>query len=441
MARSSGSWMNTINGGPVKADKFPALMKSIITGLCLLFLLPARSQKIRSSEVAYSYQSLPLEPLDGSIRHYTARIEAPYEEKNKKLIAEYEAAKKKAEEKYQQELRDYPNKVKEAEETYERELAEYNKKSLGTKVVEKAVLKENNKPVKHTPPEPYLEHVPLPVLRTSYDYPALANTYFYLGGYENNPENAVQVIITMHGFDHTSPRVLSAQKDMLSVKGSSTTTYKATYYHVEFSYRHPMSVKILLPGGKELMNVTPQQLNTYKIYKSTESQTMPQVNSELMVKTNEEKLVQDNLKFITALVNDRIGFAKKERKGEIFFVKEKGDEYADLLSAFNDASSGFNLLDKDAETAAGKLRKAIGSWEAALKESNPFDKKARIDKDITIALYFNILEAYLALADPEPALQKIQQMSNLSLSARERETRDDFELIFADLKKRKEINL
>ena len=417
-------------------------MKLIVTGLLgLLFLLPAQAQKIRSAEVIYTYQGLPLQPLDRSIKNYTAKIDAPYEEKNKKLIAEYEAAKKKAEEKYAEELREYPKKVKEAEEAYEKELAEYNKKSLGTKVVEKAVLKENNKPVKQIPSEPYLEQVAPPVLRTSYDYPALANTYFYLGGYENNPDNAVQVIITMHGFDHTSPRVMSAQKDMLSVKGGTSTTYKATYYHIEYSYRHPMSVKVLLPDGKELMNVTPQPLNTYKIYKSSASEKPPQVNSELMIKTSEEKLVQDNLIYITALVNDKFGFARKERKSEIYYVKEKGDEYADLLSAFNEASSGFNLLDRDPETAAGKLRKAVATWETALKESNPTDKKSRIDKDITIALYFNILESYLGLVEPEAALGKIRQMSNLSLSGRERETRDAFELIFTDLKKRKEINL
>jgi hypothetical protein len=416
-------------------------MKPLTAALAsLLFVVSVDAQKIKTAEVVYTYNSLPLQPLDKSIRHYTARIEAVYEEKNKQLMADYEAAKKKAEQKFQQELHDYPSLVKAAEEAYEKDLAEYNKKSLGTKVVEKTVLGENNKPVKQLPSKPYLEHVSLPVLKTSYDYPVLANTYFYLGGYENNPDNAVQVIITMYGFDYSSPRVLSQQKDMMSIKSGSSTTYKATYYHTEFSYRHPMSVKVVLPNGKELMNVTPQPLNTYKIYRSPASETMPQVNSELMIKTNEEKVLQENLKFITALVNDKFGNGKKERKGELYYVKEKGDEYADLITAFNDASSGFNLLDKDPVTATAKLRQAVATWQTALKESNPSDKKARIDKDVTIAVCFNLLEAFLGLGEPVPALSVLQQMNSLSLSGGERKTRDEFELIFTDLKKRKEIN-
>jgi hypothetical protein len=410
--------------------------------LVLLILLPVciYSQKIRSEEITYTWSKLPLQPLDPSIKNYTARIEAVYEAKNKQLMEEYQAAKQRAQEKYEKELAKNPAAVKAAEARYEKEMAEYRQKSLGTKIVEKAILGENTKPVKEMPQHPYLEYVPPPALKTSYDYPVLANTYFRLNGYENNPANAVQVIITMYGFDYTQPRILSVQKDMLSYQNGKATPYKATYYHVEFSYRHPMTVKVLLPDGKELMNVTPQPLNVYKIYRSPDSEKMPQINEELMIKTNEEIILQRNLKYIDSLVNDKIGYGNVERKARIYYVKEKGDDYADLVGAFNTASSGFTLFNKDPETAKKDLQNAITAWTTALKESDPSNKKARIDKDVTIAIYFNLLETYLALGEENEASASLQKLNAMSLSSSERTDKAEFEMLFADMRKRKQNN-
>lgn len=416
------------------------LMKAATFLFAIIVLLPlcTYSQKIRSDEIVYSYSKLPAQPLSSSLKNYTVRIDAVYEEKNRQLTAEYEAAKRKAQDKYDKEMTEYPAAVKAAEAKYEKELEEYKKKSLGTKIVEKSLLGENTKPVKQLPSAPYLESVTPPVLKTSYDYPVLANTYFHLNGYEDNPSNAVQVIITMYGFDYTQPRVLSVQKDMLSYSNGRSTSYKAPYYHVEFSYRHPMAVKVLLPDGKEIMNTTPQKLNIYKIYRSADSDKMPQVNEELMVRTNEEKLVQANLKYIDSLVNDQIGHAKVERTARIYYIKEKGDEYADLVSAFNKASSGFTLFAKDPETAKAELQNAIGIWNTALKESDPSNKKARIDKDVTIAIYLNLLEAHFALADEKAGFSLLQNINAMSLSSSERAAKADFEMLFADMKKRKQ---
>jgi hypothetical protein len=416
-------------------------MRALIpAGMTILFTLPAFAQKIKSDEFSYFYTRLPLQPLDKAIKNYTAKIDAVYEEKNKQLMAEYELAKQKAEDKYKQDLAEYPAAVKAAEKKYEEELAEYKKKSMGEKVAEKTLLGQDNKPVKQIPSKPYPENILKPILKTSYDYPVLTNTYFHLDGYENNPSNAVQVIITMYGFDYTEPRVLSAQKNMVSYKNGSSSTYTSTWYHAEFSYRHPMSVKVLLPDGKEAMNVTPQSLNTYKIYRSSETETMPQINNESMIKTYEEKLLQENLKFINGLVNDKYGFGKAEKKAVIYYIKEKGDEYADLSTALNAASSGFNLFGKDPETAKSKLQQAIDTWNTALKESDPTNKKARIDKDVTIAVYFNLLEAYFALGDDKQGGDVLQKLNALSLSGSDRKIKDEFETIFADLKKRKQIN-
>ena len=406
----------------------------------LLFSASCFSQKIRSEHISYYYSKLPSAPLDRSVKNYTAKIDAVYEQKNKQLKADYERALQRADSSYKAELASYPSRLKAADDKYEKELAEYNKKSVGTRVVEKNILGENNKPVKQVLSEPVRQHVPSPVLQTSYDYPVLANTYLQLQGYASGAENAVQLIVTFYGFDFTEPRVLSVQKDMVSVSKGTTTKYKATYYHTEFSYRHPMSVKVIGPGGRELLNLTPQLLNVYKIYRSPESQTVPSNNPELLIKTNEEKILQENLQYIGQLVNDQFGFSKTERKAGIYYVKEKGDTYNDLSLALNEVSSGLRLIYDDSTLAKPKLLRAIDIWKNALKESNPADKKARIDKDVTIAIYFNLLEAYFALSNANAGFDVLRQMNTLSLSAGDRRDRDEMELLFTDLKKRQQVN-
>ena len=379
-------------------------------------------------------------PLDKSLKNYSVKFEAPYEEKNKQLSAAYEEEKKKAEARYHDELKEYPLLVKASEAQYEKELTEYKKKSVVTKIAEKSILGETTKPLKQIPAKPYRETIPPPILKTSYDLPVLASTYINLNGYQPDAATAVKIIVTLYGFDFTEPRVLSVQKDMMRVSNGNSSTYKSTYYHVEFSYRHAMSVKVLLPDGKEILNLTPQQLNTYKIYRTAESDKYPEFNRDLLIRTNEEKLLQDNLKFINDLVNDQFGFEKKEQKANLYYTKEKGEIYTDLRTAFNEASSGFSLLHDDAEAAMAKLRKANELWLNALKEFDPSNKKARINKDVTIAVYFNLLESFFALSDVAAGFDTIQKMNALSLSTNERKDKDEFEKRFADLKKRKQNN-
>jgi hypothetical protein len=45
------------------------------------------------------------------------------------------------------------------------------------------------------------------------------------------------------------------------------------------------------------------------------------------------------------------------------------------------------------------IKKAIAVWEKALEESDPDDKKARINADVKAGLYLNLAEAYMWLND------------------------------------------
>lgn len=416
------------------------MKKTLLFMALTAFSAQLYAQNVKSEDVEYRHIRLPLTPLPSTIKNYQSTVFAAYEAENAKKQAEYNAAMDKAELEYQREKAAYPAKVKAAEDKYAAEMAEWEKKSMAEKVVEKQVLKENNKPVKQIPSEPYKAYVQPPVLQTSYDYPALASTYLGLDGFTNNPQQAVKIEVTLYGFDYTHPRQLTEQKSKVYASNGSTTTRQVTYYHTEFTYRHTMSVKVTGPDGKELFFLTPQELNTYKIYKSAETETPAAVNEQQLVKTHEEKILQENLKFISDLVNDKIGYRRATRKTSLSFVKTKDDTYQDLLVAYNDANSGLKLLVDDPQAANTKLNSAVAGWENAMKESDVNNKKARIDKEVTTMIYFNLLEAYFALNNTAGADKVMASLNTLSLSNSDRKQKEAYEILFNDLKKRLEAN-
>ena len=139
-------------------------------------------------------------------------------------------------------------------------------------------------------------------------------------------------------------------------------------------------------------------------------------------------------------MNDQIGYPFTNRIAELNFVKVKDDSYQDLMIAFNDASAGLKLLKDDPASAQNKLNNALSIWNTALQESDIQNKKARIDKDVTLAIYFNQLECYFAMRDVQSAENIISKLNGFSLSNAERKQKENFELLFNDLKKRLTAN-
>jgi len=410
--------------------------------LLFFFIIPsfAIAQNVKDETIGYNYVQLPLQPLDKSVKTYQAVIFATYEEENARKKSEYEAEKKAADDAFKKDTDEYPAKVKAAEDKYAAEMVEWDKKSLADKVVEKKVLGEDNKPVKRLPHQPYLRSVNQPKLQTSYDYPVVANTYLNLGGFENKAGNGVNIKVTIYGFDYTQPRQMTTQKNMTSYVNGQSTTRPVTYYYTEFSYRHPMSVVVTLADGTVILNATPQELNTYIVYKTAETETSASINTDLLIKTHEEKVFQANLTFINNLVNDKIGFQKVKRNAKLFYVKSKDDTYQDLMAAFNEASSGLKLLADDEANGKPKIESALKTWNTALAESDPENKKARIDKNVTVMLCFNLLEANFAIRNTEEADKILVKLNAFKLSVEEKKMKEEFELKINDLKKRLQAN-
>lgn len=408
----------------------------LIPSISFFFLNAFFAQNVKSEKLDYYYVKLPLNPLPKTVFNYQSAIIAAYEKENSRKKEQYEADLKAAEIQYQKELAEYSLKLKAADEKYAQDLAAWEKKPLAEKVVEKQLLNENNKPVKETPSQPYKRLVEKPHLQTSYDYSALASTYLFLGGFENKPDNFIKIEVTLHGYDFTRPRQLSEQKNSVSVVNGTSITKQIPYYHIEFTYRHTMTVRVIGTDGKEILLLTPQELNNYSIYKSPETPTSQTFDEEQLVKSFEEKILQENLIFINKLVNDKFGFIKDLRSTNLSFVKSKEDLYNDLLTAYNEGVIGFKTLVEDPASAIKKLEHAAEIWQNALIESDLENRKARIDKEVTTMIYFNLLETYFALKESENVDKLLGNLNTISLSNSDRKLKETYELLNVDLKKR-----
>ncbi len=439
-------------------------IKNLLFSIILLtsFSSISFAQSIKDEDVEYHYIQLPLIDVKSQIKNYNFKLFPVYEEKNAKLNAEYEAEKAKAQqelddakgnipamqkvydEQYEADLIEYDKDVKKAEERYANEMDAYNKKSLGSKLIEKELLGQNTKPYKQLPSKPYrktvstpyLRNVQVPKLHTSYDYPALCNTYLKLHGFEQGNEASMNITVTLFGYENTNPTTTTTQVTELVTSGSTTRSVPVNYYHTEFSYRHPMSVMVKMPDGKEVLNVTPSEFNTYTVYKSPGSKNHQQ-NNEMLIKTAEEKIMQANLAKINDLVNSKYGYQPIPRKAVLYFVKNKDQKYNDLMDAYNDASMGLKLIVQDEAMANEKLDRALGKWKAAFAEMDLSDKNARIDQNVAIAVGFNLLEVNFATKKVMDGLSVIEALNRMELSKREKKRKEDFEMLFIELKKRK----
>lgn len=414
--------------------------KNIVPVMVLFFLLLTAStsygQRLKDETLEYHYLQLPSEPLDVSIKNYQSKLTQKYLEENVEKQATYEAEVAAAQAEFERKEAEYPALVAAAEATYAEEMKAWDEKSIADKVIEQKVLNENNKPVKQLPPVPYLQSVQEPKLQREYDADALAATYLTLDGFNDAADNAIAIEVAMYGFESTNPRVLTEVKNVL--KDGNTT--KVTYYRLEYTYRHTMSVTVLNTDGTERFKLAPPELNNYTKYETNASKTRPVINHDALIAQHEEEIVQNNLEFIRNLINDKMGFKKQPRSIELFYVVDKKGEYADLTEGYNVMVSGLNTLFEDQETAKGQLEQAISLFESALEEADMNNKKARINAKIALPLHFDLLECYFATGNIEKASSLLSSMNSLSLSKSERDRKQEFETLITDTKNRIEAN-
>lgn len=401
----------------------------------LLFVLLIAStnlfaQRVQKESVEFEYVQLPSTPVS-NVEHYFPKVILAYE-------ADIIAKKEEAQAEYDAAMANYPNQVAAAKDAYNMAMKQYEKekkawdeKSGVSKLVEKKVLEENNEPVKpvyREPSRPYLRTV---THQKIFNSEMLANSHLKIDGLKKNEENALIITATLYGFEYIEPEVKTEQKTRVT-KNSAGETSRTKYnvYWYEASYKHPINIKVETPSGDVLVDEIFEEFNEYTLYKSkSKDNSRPSLNANQLKGQLEQKIVKDNLTKINKFLNDKYGYPTKKRAVRIRTVKPKKHNYDDYTEAYNLASSGYELLKKDEEGAKAKIAQAITLWEKALEESDVNNKKARINQNVTVATYINLIEACIWANDYDKAIQLSQQANKLKLSGKEKELieqRSDF---------------
>lgn len=357
--------------------------------LLLMILISAKeiiAQKVKDEDLAFKYKRLPSNPINKTLTSYKGEVVLAYEEDDKKKTEEYEQKKAGSNEQFEKDK-------KAADAKNEKEKEEYKKQSFGKKFVDKKILGEDNRPQKEYASK---ENVEKPFVHKTFDKNLLASTYIKLAGYEKSNDAKLKITFTSHGIEWLDP--IASELSATSLSGSNAGQPQKKYI-AEVKYRSPVSVKVESADGTIIMDETVEKTNEYR------SWTGPQYDNTVYALSNaqpektiplyEQKMLEDNMKIANEYLNEKCAISVVERKTILYNLESKKMDYSDLQQAYTSAMEGYTLLLDNPSEAGTKIQSSIVTWDKTLKESNPKDKKARVNEEVSIATIFNLAEAYM----------------------------------------------
>lgn len=392
-------------------------MKKITLALFLSFGISSLAQNIDYSNVKVDYIRLPLKPVSKDIKNYQSLIIADYLGKLEQQKAEYQNATAKAETDYQQALKQYWVKRNQDSLLYENSLNVWFRLTPQQQAVTpRPLMPSSNVPVKATPS-------PL-VLEKTFDTELLASTNIKLEGFNKLPEKALIIQLNLSGFEKDEAKSTTQKKQ---IKRADGKTVDSTVFVYQFNYRHIIKAKIIQPDGKFIMDEAygpslgfstytskffANQLDLDNYWKTAQANEISSI---------QEKIVLDHLKSFNEMINSDYGYVPQTRMVVVGYVNEK-KLYDDFKDALNNAKNGYAIIGKKETAAQGEeyLKKAVATWEAAMKESNPTNKKARVDEDVTECLLMDLSEAYVWLNDFTKAQECLTKLDAFKLSMKEK---------------------
>ncbi|MFL5731149.1 MAG: hypothetical protein ACJ75J_16800 [Cytophagaceae bacterium] len=415
-------------------------MKKIFTlPLILLLISPwCYSQKIDEKKLSFQYIQLPAEPVR-NIYSYNAVVIPAYEDDINARKEAFRQKVKAADDQYNAEMSDYLNKVRAAEDKYNSDLDAYTKRMKNYKP---GMNIDTAKPKKNLPPGPRKVTYTEETYSKTYDPKMLADI-IKLEGYQNSTANALNISVTLRGFQMQQPVVKTAD---YKYKENNVDKVGKKYYY-EIQYKHPMNVKAEA-SGRTLYEASPEQLNGWKTASTGQYLTEQELkdywdqNKDIFTSPLQDQIVKENMAAINQLLNEKYGYIKKSREIEINVPKEKKISYDEYAQAYVSAVAGYNnIINPDNKAQyTSDLKNAIQIWEKSLSESNLKDKKARINEKVTAITMLNLAEAYLWLDDYRSAEMYLTKMSTINLAGRDKRSAEGIRYFMAEKKKRYDAN-
>lgn len=358
----------------------------------LLFLLPAFgfSQVMQDQKAYVKYTQLPAVKINDGSNMYSVVIETPFLQKNQDSLAMYELTKQNYLKEVESALESWRMQNSGGDRTYWAQMAAYeNAVNAGTPGV---VMPTQTPAASFIFSKPYPKK---PFLLKEVNGPSVT-AGIRIDGFTQSQDAPVKITLTWNGFERGA------------IKENKSGTGPTTKYKFEIQYKHRVSIKIDVPGKGLVVNETIPETEGYRQYNSSEFKTKADFklwwidNEASFWEQRQNEIVMQHVASINNYLNEKVGYPKKTYGLEIHTVKKSKDyDYTDLLNAWTAAQDGFlkvEYKDKDAEVKQ-KLQQAVDIWNKALLESNVNDKKTRIDREVTAAIYVNLAQAYLWMND------------------------------------------
>jgi hypothetical protein len=358
---------------------------------CIAISVSSFAQRALSEKISYFNVRTPNNPLEESIKNYKAIVETPYtltvEELNTQSLAEFEVEKanhaqviKDSEAEFEERVADHDEEVAKAEARYDKEIKNFKDLSLLERL---ALTDQGKKPQLKVPAKPSYVEPREPVYiqpnlddHLIFDNQVLADNVELIG-YKKGSDLLIVINITKMAFQDNGGQTFYAQPTNLKVMKGATVIDEKNF-------------------DEEYQFLTSSNSNT--------------INLERYEKNNVKKIMKD----IGTYINEEFGFIPVASTITIEFPKNKKREYDILENAKIKAISAYRKMKKDAsgdtrQRAIDELIVVRDVWKSELSKIDYKDKKALMNKDIAVMVFYNLMQVDISLKD------KVQAEETLAL--------------------------
>jgi hypothetical protein len=363
--------------------------KSLYT---LLFLLPiaGNAQVMQDHKAVVKYKQLPAVNINDGSNMYAVVVETPFLQKNQDSMALYELTKQNYMKEVETALDNWRLQNSGAgDRNYWAQMAQYEKSINNGQT---ATMPQQAPAAAFVFNKPYPKK---PFLLKEVNGPSVM-AGIKIDGLTQQNDAPVKITLTWNGFERGS------------IKENKTGVGPATRYKYEIQYRHRVTLKIDVPGKGLVVNETIASTEAYSVFTSNEYMTKGDFklwwidNEATFWDQRQSDLVMQHVATIDSYLNEKVGYPNKTYTVEMHSVKKSKEfDYTDYANAWNAAQDGLLKLEykEKANESKQQLQQAIDIWNKALTESDPNNKKVRIDKEVTAATYVNLAHAYLWQGD------------------------------------------
>jgi hypothetical protein len=363
-------------------------MKRILLSLLVAGTLQAQAQNILDNKVTIKYtQNSNLKIHDGS-KTFALDVQMNYTQRNADSLKAYETAKAA-----------YLSQLEIAVDAFEQQKAKIDQQHLQNLVTWEQQVAAGNTAAQQPVKQPYPAF--LPPTRPKKPFliqeitPASIIAATRVEGLNQSATSTTKVTLVFEGFE----------KGMVKQEAKGTGT--STRYEWVIQYRHPVTLKIEIPGKGLIVNQRIPSTESFRSFRTKEFKSINEFNlwwsqnEELTWEDRQKQVVFENMESINSFMTSNYGYPVMVRRVELYSAKSKDFDYSDVQKAFSTMESGMLLLayPEKFNECRNKLSDAVMQYLNILKESDPTNKKARIDNVVTSAIYINLAECYLWMND------------------------------------------